>query len=243
MRHNDQSIAKENDAGERNFQPQRPPRKRRWLLTLLASTMVLCVVLASRQAPGTVAEQRARLPPAAECSDDPVAGRWKSHQFYAKRKRWTIFTLEIQRDGGPKSTKLVGRIINHGWDGDKDREQPGRCGPKQRTRKQISMTARGQVNNGEITFQGTSWKLDRHICGPRLKFRYYLDKFTGRIDPKRQEFQSVNNDGGPMVNHPTVFRRIACLSDPPPANLKIKKPALLPKNNSGCSFRPPFERP
>jgi len=203
-------------------------------LSLLAAGLMTTVLLASRDAPGTVAEQRARLPPAAECGEDPVAGRWKSHQFYAKRKRWTVFTLEIRRDGGPKSNKLVGRIINHTWQGGADREQAGKCGPKQRERKQISMTAKGEVNGEAIRFEGTSWKLDRHICGPRRPFRYYLDRFTGKIDKKRQEFQSVNNDGGPMVNHPTVFRRIGCLSDPPPPDVKIKAPALLPKKKSGC---------
>jgi hypothetical protein len=40
---------------------------------------------------------------------------------------------------------------------------------------------------------------------------YHPDHFTGTIDPQREEFQSVNNDGGRAVNDPMVFRRIGCV--------------------------------
>jgi hypothetical protein len=208
-------------------------RARRWALALTAAALVAGVLLHSGVAPGTVAEQRARLPPAASCADDPVAGYWRSHQFLEKDRQWTEFTLEIHRVGN--GNLLTGKITNHTWRGGADREQPGLCGPEQPYRLRFSMTAKGEVDGENIRFEGTSWKLDEVVCGGRpVGLRYFLDRFTGKIDAKLQEFQSVNNDGGRMVDYPTVFRRIRCLSDGPTAEVKVKKPAFFPKSASGC---------
>ena len=212
------------------------PRARRLLLAMTAVAMGGAVLLATRPAPGTVAEQRARLPPPAVCGDDPVAGYWRSHQFLERDEEWTEFTLEIHRAGGPEESKLVGKIFNQSWQGGKDREQPGECGPDQLFRVRVSLEAQGEEKNGQILFEGTSWKMDEMVCGRfRGEFRYYLDRFTGKIDPDRQEFQSVNNDGGRMVNHPTVFRRVRCFADGPPPNIVVKPPALYPKDSSSCN--------
>ncbi len=210
--------------------------RRRSVLSLLAGALLACLLLHSRPAPGTVAEQRARLPPAASCEEDKVAGYWRSHQYLEKDRQWTEFTLEIHR-ASPTDKTLTGKILNHSWRAGPDREQAGKCDSNQRYRLRFSMPAKGEVkNNFDIRFEGTSWKLDEVVCGkPPRGLRYNLDRFTGKIDPKRQEFQSVNNDGGRMVNHPTVFRRVRCFSDGPPPNVKVKPPALFPKSSSGCS--------
>src|SRR5512136_229718 len=71
-------------------------RQRRLRPRLLALGMVLAALLFSRAAGATVAEQRARLPPPAEC-EDPVEGIWRAHQFAVARNEWYIFTLEVHR--------------------------------------------------------------------------------------------------------------------------------------------------
>lgn len=77
-------------------------------LLALAAFVVLSAV--PRRAPaGTVAEQRARLPPAAQC-EDPVEGLWRSHDFRDRWDEWTIFTLEIHRESG--SERLRGRLAS-----------------------------------------------------------------------------------------------------------------------------------
>jgi hypothetical protein len=60
------------------------------------------------EAPATVAEQRARLPPAAECEDE-IEGKWRAHTYSDWRGRWAEFTLEIHRVKGDPvaSTGLI----------------------------------------------------------------------------------------------------------------------------------------
>ena len=98
--------------------PGQPPPigRRRWLLLALASAMSLSVFLASSQAPGTVAEQRARLPPAAECGDrvqlvpacDPLLNdgmrlytarmsRWAAVVFVVVHNPWYWVHLAVTR--------------------------------------------------------------------------------------------------------------------------------------------------
>ncbi|HEY8427073.1 MAG TPA: hypothetical protein VIL20_01810, partial [Sandaracinaceae bacterium] len=66
------------------------------------------------RAPATIAEQRARLPPAAECDDEIVAGIWRSHAYNAQFGDWAVFTLTIRRVPGHPD-QLVGTITNHSW--------------------------------------------------------------------------------------------------------------------------------
>ena len=93
-------------------------------------------------------------------------------------------------------------------------------------------------------FGGTSWRLTNVFCGPNPPFPdYNLDQFSGTIDPDLQEFQSVNNDGGVMVNMPTVFRRIQCFDAPPPPRVAVTPPPFFPKASvepeaSGCGAAP-----
>ncbi len=158
----------------------------------------------------TIAEQRARLPPAAECAGENVAGIWRSHQFVPRFSEWGIFTLTIRRvEGNP--TQLTGRILSRGWDGGPNDAEPPPCSQQQGWDWTVEMDGRGSIQNEtHIRFGGVGqWRLVNARCG-RGPYGYNLDQFEGDIDPSILEFQSVNNDGGRYVNVPTVFRRISC---------------------------------
>lgn len=189
-----------------------------------------------RSAPaGTVAEQRARLPPPAKCQDK-VAGIWKSHDYRSPWRQWTIFTLNIERvDGGET---LKGTIVNESWRGEDDQSEPGVC--KGELHYRVSMDGVGSVKEGQISFGGVGeWRLDSILCGDFFG-GYNLDNFTGPLDIDLMEFQSVNNDGGRSVNEPTVFRRVECTDEgAPPKDPKIvvKPPAFYPpdKEQAGAA--------
>lgn len=192
---------------------------------------------------GTVAEQRARLPPPAEC-DDPVEGIWQSHDHRASWGQWEMFSLEIHRVGD--SDKLTGTIVNHFWNGPKDESEPPPCTGGMRVK--IGMDAEGTINGDQIQFGGIGeWRVDEAICG-RFWGGYNLDNFTGTVDWDLLEFQSKNNDGGAAVNMPTVFRRIECFeghgkkADPADdgPRVAVAPPAFYPPEEgqaSGCGFR------
>jgi hypothetical protein len=46
----------------------------------------------------------------------------------------------------------------------------------------------------------------------------------------------VNNDGGAMVNVPTVFRRVRCLDNttPPPTKIDLRPPPFQPPGGCSC---------
>ncbi len=210
-------------------------------LSLRAAVAVLaaCMFLLPGRAPGTVNEQRARLPPPAKCEDNEIEGVWKSHAYNKRYREWTEFTLEIREVPGKKG-HLQGRVLNHSWKGVPKQEQPGPC--RGLLRYRVSMPAKGTYKNHRVSFYGTSWKMDNLLCGSSWGFHYNLDHFTGEIDFERQEFQSVNNDGGRSVNEPTVFRRIKCFDKnekPPDPSITIKPPPLFPEKAStgggGCN--------
>ncbi|MCK6513634.1 hypothetical protein L6R46_01070 [Myxococcota bacterium] len=205
-------------------------RARRALgLSLVAALLVL-----PRIAPATVAEQRARLPPAAEC-DDPITGTWKAQVYRAEREQWTEWTLILRRSEDDKE-RLVGEIINHSWYGGAELTAPPTC---ERTRAHwvVSTDAEGYVSNGDIHVQGVGeWRKDEAICGPGPG-GYNLDHFSGALEHGLHEFQSVNNDGGVSVNEPTVFRRVLCLvpaAEQPRLDLKPPPPFSPPAR--GCEL-------
>jgi hypothetical protein len=205
-------------------------RARRALgLSLVAALLVL-----PRIAPATVAEQRARLPPAAEC-DDPITGTWKAQVYRAEREQWTEWTLILRRSEDDKE-RLVGEIINHSWYGGAELTAPPTC---ERTRAHwvVSTDAEGYVSNGDIHVQGVGeWRKDEAICGPGPG-GYNLDHFSGALEHSLHEFQSVNNDGGVSVNEPTVFRRVLCLvpaAEQPRLDLKPPPPFSPPAR--GCEL-------
>ncbi len=203
--------------------------------------MTGALLLWAAPAPGTVAEQRARLPPPAECDTNTVEGVWKSHQYSPRYWEWTEFTLVIRKVPGSE-TDLIGTITNHSWQAPKSEEQPGPC--RSHLRYIVSMKGKGKFKDGKIQFGGTTWKLDKVLCGSSRGFGYNLDNFTGTVDFERQEFQTVNNDGGRAVNEPTVFRRIKCFEKPGPdggdgldPHIEVTPPPIFPQRRAGggCS--------
>jgi hypothetical protein len=218
--------------------PPHPSGRRRLLLRLAFVVTFLGVVLSPSKAPGTVQEQRQRLPPPAKCEEDDVAGYWKSHQYSPVYRDWVEFTLEIHRVPGSQ-TKLVGTILNHSWQGGPEKEQAGKCDGDSRWRMRIKMEGEGTYDKGELNFRALNWKLDQLICGEiPASMVYYLDNFTGKIDFDLQEFQSLNNDQGRSINEPTVFRRVGCLGDDiAPPSVDLEPPALFPEGmrGGGCT--------
>ena len=191
------------------------------------------------RAPATIAEQRARLPPAAECAGEIVAGVWRSHKYDPRFRDWYIFTLNVRRVPGSPN-ELTGSIVAHSWEGGPSDAEPPPCARQMGSEWVVSMDARGSViSETQIVFGGIGrWRLDRTICryGPSM---YNLDNFSGTIDPSILEFQSVNNDGGRAVNDPMVFRRIRC---PPQEHAEApsvnpRPPAFYPEiGRGGCGL-------
>jgi hypothetical protein len=212
----------------------------------LVAIVFLGSVLLPTRSPATVAEQRARLPPPATCTD-PVEGIWRAHYHDPRRAAWREWTLEIHRTKGSE-TAIEGTITNHGWNGGPDRQQPGACTPDL-DRWQIKMEARGSLRAGQVTFGGIRWWLDRQICGRRTwgPGSYNVDTFSGTIDPALQEFQSVGNDGGVLVDAAMVFRRIHCFDEDNPAASPsvpagpVTAPELFPRRRAAscCSSTEP----
>ncbi|HSQ66628.1 MAG TPA: hypothetical protein VLM85_25580 [Polyangiaceae bacterium] len=156
----------------------------------------------------TVEGQRALLPHAATCKD-PVAGRWESLKYNPGRSDWVHFTLSVRRGAGGV---ITGTILSHTWSGGVfDRDPPG-CsrGGFDMT---VSMNAIGHADaTGRITFGSSRYSIVAIKC-VLLDNAYAPDNFSGTIDPARQEFQSVNNDGANDINAPYVFRRTGCLDE------------------------------
>ena len=203
-------------------------RLRRPVLALSVAVFA-ALVFAPAAAPGSVEEQRARLPPAAADCSDPVEGVWLSLTYAGFQSTWNEETLNVQRVS-PGSTQLKGYMSAHFWSGsDKDKTPPG-CGVLG-VEAVVSMPdATGKVDGQNIEFGATKYKWDKIICGrPGL---YYPDHYSGTIDPARMEFQSVNNDGGEMVNEPTVFRRVSCSQSAGHTGIGIKPPEYAPKRHA-----------
>ncbi len=222
------------------MQPKHDTRRGAHLgrMRMAIAVVALLPVIAPALVRATVQEQRARLPPPAHC-EDPVAGVWKSHKYDPRFSDWYIFTLNIERD--PKSPEgknyLTGTINSHSWTGSPKDEEPPPCRPGMR-HWTVHMDAQGSVSeDGEIRFWGTSWRPEHTFCGmPIMRGEYNLDHFSGKIDPKIMEFQSVNNDGGRSINDPTVFRRVSCGESQGPADhVNPIAPPFQPPKVDGCS--------
>jgi hypothetical protein len=161
------------------------------------------------QRTGSVGEQRAMLPSAARCND-PVAGVWRAHKYHPGSHDWVIFTLRINR---LPDNRLQGAIVSRLWSGlSMDSRPPGRCGGLLTDFDYlVRMPAQGSFTEGNrVSFSSMTYQVERAFCSSAY-FAYNPDAFSGVIDPGRQEFQSVNNDGGRDQNAPYVFRRVGCL--------------------------------
>ncbi|HTR49667.1 MAG TPA: hypothetical protein VMJ10_03105 [Kofleriaceae bacterium] len=201
----------------------------RGLRTMAIAALLGTLIVGPRDAPATIEEQRARLPPPAECSS-PMAGRWRSLAFSYSEDEWYEFTLEIHEDG-PDGSVLTGTIYVDDWVGPQvTPEPPVPCV----RRNKGKMIGRGTFTNGVVRFGGSDYERTEVVCGKPM-VGYNPDQFTGKLDPARQEFQALNNDGGLMVNEPTVFRRIGCFDDArKDPGSDVKPPPFFPKHTSGC---------
>ncbi|MBI5517960.1 MAG: hypothetical protein HY909_29580 [Deltaproteobacteria bacterium] len=184
--------------------------------------------------PATVEEQRARLPPPATCQD-PVEGLWKAHRYDPRFQDWSIFTLSIRRSA-PESPSLVGYITIEYWTGRPTESIPPPCRPGLRFYI-LDQPSRGTFTaaRNHVEFWGLSYRVREERC-PRSFSAYNLDHFAGAIDPRIQEFQTVNNDGGRDNNEPYVFRRVQCVDTPVP-HPAVTPPPFHPRVRQGCSPR------
>jgi hypothetical protein len=190
------------------------------------------MLTATVPSPASVAEQRARLPKAAEC-EDPVAGTWKAHAFYSHVQEWYVFTLHIRR-AASDPTLLEGHILAMGWDAGPTEAEPPACSAGIR-RYGVREPARGSFREGRLVFEATSYAYEGEQCGNIGT--YLLDRFSGTLDGPRQEFQSVLNADAPEWRDvPTVFRRIDCGDGASPSSPTPSRPAKTP------SMQPPSSR-
>lgn len=138
---------------------------------------------------------------------DPVVGVWESLKYNPMLGEWVRFSLAIHRSS---SGAISGTILSHTWSGNAFDRTPPPCtrGAFDMT---VSMSASGRDDGtGGISFGSSRYTLLSSKCyAPEST--YAPDSFSGKIDPARQEFQSVNNDGANDVNAPYVFRRTGCL--------------------------------
>jgi hypothetical protein len=212
-------------------------RFKRWPKRVIMMLGWVGLLFLPRKAPATIAEQRARLPPAAECGEDPATGIWRSHKYDSRFGDWARFELEVHRVPG-QPNQLKGTIRNHGWSGDKHQSEPPTCTPGS-FEWLVSTDAKGSIQGDQIQFYGVGqWRIDRVFCS-RGPYGYNLDHFSGVIDAHRQEFQSLNNDGGRDINVPYVFRRIRCFSEGAvhlSAPMTKKAPFYPEKKTKGCSL-------
>ena len=203
----------------------------RWVAISAVAALLAAMTIRLGEAPATVAEQRARLPPAAEC-ESPIAGKWKALVYSHATTSWYEYSMEVRHvDGSP--TALTGVIHVDAWTGTPQDSEPGECRGNRRMRGK--MNARGTFTNGEVFFGGEDFELVEILCGDRRGIGYNPDQFTGRLEKERNEFQSVNNDGGAAVNEPSVFRRIGCFDDEARPSANVKPPPFFPaRNEGGC---------
>ncbi|MBL8680853.1 MAG: hypothetical protein JNK05_16860 [Myxococcales bacterium] len=182
---------------------------------------------------GSIEEQRARLPPAAEqdagadCSD-PATGVWLGQQYNQRSRTWQRYRLDIRRRA-PGAAELVGTVRVHFWAGWYSHSTPvTACEGAGQLAAEVTQNATGRADGVSLAFGGNDWRTTQVFCQPPgTAVSYNPDRFTGSIDPSIQEFQSVNNDGGSAVNEPVVFRRIECASAPRPV-VVIQSPAAPP---------------
>jgi hypothetical protein len=211
----------------------RSPTSALGLVLLLALAFGLSLV--PERGDATIAEQRARLPPPADCQD-PVAGVWQSHQFNEMYQEWSRFTLTIRRKADD-ATGLEGEMLNESWYGPNTETVRGPC--VGRLQYLVSLEATGTYVDGRIDFWGTTWKMEEALCGVDGSFGYNLDRFSGQIDPELQEFLSIANDGGRYINVPTVFRRISCNDEVETIpRISVAPPPFYPEEETkqGCGL-------
>jgi hypothetical protein len=212
----------------------KPPRR----AAALGLMVGLALTLGPALAPATIEEQRQRLPPPAECGEDPIAGVWQAHVYYAHVEQWYMTRIEIERDAAdPSGEQLIGSMYSEFWNGGPNDSQPPVCGgPGQRAA--VNERATGRAHGLELSVDAIDWK-DAEVCGPTA-FGYLLDHFSGSVDIERMEFQSLLNADAPEWHDvPTVFRRVACSQHMPQPEPKVvvAPPPYQPVERDGCGLR------
>jgi len=199
--------------------------------------VVAAALFLTGSAPATVAEQRQRLPPPAECSD-PIAGVWRAHIYHADRQRWSLNTMELSWNAG--RTKLTSFYENQYWSGGPEDSEPPQppCRAGQFRRKATS-TGEGTYSGTELEVRGTKLGSVEHLCGS-TKFTRALGTLTGTVDHERNEFRSEMTSRFGI--DPIIWRRIRCVGEaaptlvtppPPPPVLPPPSPPS-PSRSGGC---------
>lgn len=211
------------------------PSRRAILAVLVAGTAGLH--LYTCPALGTIDEQHDRLPPPALCAD-PVEGFWSAQNYVPAHRQWYAFTLEIHRKEAGKPD-LTGEIEVHFWTGTAESTTPPPCGPGGQD-VFITSPGSGVLDGDRVRFEASTYRVDRVTCGPK-KFHYRTERFSGTIDEALEEFQSLDDDGGYLVDEPFVFRRVGCLDSPPavapspaPSSRPAPEPTPAPAPSRGC---------
>ena len=151
----------------------------------------------------TVSARRLLLPNGGAC-EDPVAGRWRAQKYRGTDHSWVRFTLRIHREG----RALHGTIESRIWNGSATDPRPGECtafGGDHTWR----MQARGAIEGTSVRFEARSARLVAEHC-PQRGTRYAPDRFRGTVEPLREVFDAVNNDGAFDLDEPYMFRRVSC---------------------------------
>jgi hypothetical protein len=205
--------------------------RRRWLS--FAALLLVGVSIVPRQSSATVEEQRARLPPPAECPDK-VTGTWQALLYNERQGTWYDYQLTIRRSApvadGNAAGPLEGEMTSHYWTGLPNNDKPVPCTPGIRD-STVKMPGKGTVDAAaNLVFGAKTYTVASIACGEPP--RYNPDNFSGKIESGINEFQSVNNDGGSAVNEPTVFRRIRCLDAPARSQSKARPPAFAPPKHA-----------
>jgi hypothetical protein len=202
--------------------------------------------LSPRLAPATIEDQRSRLPPPAfECGDDPIAGIWQAHAYYAHVRQWYRFELTIAREPEDRPPgALSGSIRVEFWNGGPEHAEPPSCAERG-DRAGVFEQAAGHSEALELRFDATDWR-DLELCDKQVR-GYLLDHFSGTVDPERMEFQSLLNADAPEWRDvPTVFRRVRCgpasgaAAEP---RVTIAAPPYEPPEQGGCGFRDAPSKP
>ncbi|MFO0561565.1 MAG: hypothetical protein U0269_26375 [Polyangiales bacterium] len=218
--------------------------RRRWTLSL-SCALLAAIALSPSLLFGSIEDQRARLPPAAEqdagadCSD-PAAGTWLGQQYNQRSRSWQRYELTIRR-ASAGSTALVGEVRVHFWNGWYSHSTPQTDCSRPHLAAEVVQNATGTINGLDLSFGGNDWRTSRVFCQPPgTRVAYNPDHFTGTINVAIQEFQSVNNDGGSAVNEPVVFRRIRCAESAAQPRVVVVPPVEIPRPPSTSRPRPIF---
>lgn len=153
------------------------------------------------------------LPEAIDCPD-PVVGTWVSREHYPEHHDWYRFELKVSRDSADP-TRLRGAIVSRSWSGGASLSIPALCPESEEETESfdwtVSMNASGLYDDGRVSFDGRSKRVDGTRCGPAFHpWRYNIDHFAGKLVEGGRFLQAVNNDGDRAVDEPHLFRRVSC---------------------------------